>query len=292
MMVASILALSCSEDDVTPDLKDVTTPFLPAADDQSEEAQMRRQFYNEYGSFLLFNDTLQHQALGKDVNGDVHYFTELMDLNYTVGMSTTSNEKYQYTLMTDWEQKQNAVKYIKDYLLTHLTGKMMPWSWLLVDQIHRNYNGTQTSPYAATGQRAVVLACNMLPKLSDAQKEQYTAQIMNTLISKLVSDNAEAFEEFYRVCQSQYDSNFTAPKTDAENMALLNEAGFICRGKNYMNDEVNGLYPSQDLDIKAFARLVVANSVEKLQQRYADHPLVLTKCEIMRRTLKSLGYVE
>ena len=122
MMVASILALSCSEDDVTPDLKDVTTPFLPAADDQSEEAQMRRQFYNEYGSFLLFNDTLQHQALGKDVNGDVHYFTELMDLNCTVGMSTTSNEKYQYTLMTDWEQKQNAVKYIKDYLLTHLKG--------------------------------------------------------------------------------------------------------------------------------------------------------------------------
>ena len=292
MVLASILAVSCSENDVTPDLKDVTTPFLPAANDQSEEAQMRRQFYQDYGAFLLFNDTLQHEALGTDVNGDLHYFNELLDLNYTVGMSTASNEKFRFTLMTDLEQKQNAVKYIEDYLLPHLTAKMMPWSWLLVDQIHRDYIGVQTSPYAVTGQRAVVIACNVLPRLSDAQNEQYTAQVMNAIISKLAGDNADAFGEFYQVSMALYDGNFPAPKTEKENMALLNEVGFICRGKNYLNNEVNGLYPNQDLDMKAFARLVVANSEEKLQQQYADYPMVLTKCEIMRRILKSLGYVE
>lgn len=291
LILVSVIAASCSEDDVTPQLKDTTLAFLPDADDNSEEAQMRRDFYQTYGSFLLFNDTLQHEALGKDVNGDMHYFTEVLDLNYQVGMSTESNEKFQYTLLTDMERKSSAVQYIKDYLLVHLTGKLKPYSWLLVDKIKREYLDVYTSPYAATGQRGVVVACNLLPQLTDAQKVQYAAQVMNTLIAKLANDNASSFSEFLQVSMAYYDSRFTAPKTNAENTALLNEKGFICRGKTYLGEE-NGLCPSQELDIKAYARLVVANSAETLQSKYADYPLVLEKIDLMRETLKSLGYVE
>ena len=291
LMSASVMAVSCSEDDVTPHLKDTTLAFLPSADDTSEEAQLRRDFYREYGSFLLFNDTLQHEALGKDVNGDTHYFTEVLDLNYQVGMSTTSNEKFQYTLLADVEQKSNAVQYVKDYLLVHLTGKLKPYSWLLVDKIRREYLNTYTSPYAATGQRGVVVACNLLPKLTDAQKKEYAAQVMNTLIAKLANDNANSFDDFLQVGMAYYDGRFTAPSTSAENTVLLNEKGFICRGSTYLGEE-NGLYPSQELDIKAYARLVVANTAEMIATKYADYPLVLEKSELMRKTLKTLGYVE
>ncbi len=291
-IVVSMMAVSCSEDGVTPHLKDTTQAFLPAADDNSEEAQMRRDFYQTYGSFLLFNDTLQHEELGKDVNGDMHYFTEVLDLNYQVGMSTESNEKFRFTLLTDMEQKRSAVQYIKDYLLTHLTGKLKPYSWLLVDKIQRDFSGTVSSPYAATGQRAVVVACNLLPQMTDAQKVQYTAQVMNTIIAKLANDNATAFEEFLQVSKAYYDGEFTAPATNAENTALLNQVGFICRGTDDFKQEANGRYPNQEQDIKAYARLVVASTTEATTTKYADYPLVLEKCDIMRKTLKSLGYVE
>lgn len=291
-IVVSMMVVSCSEDGVTPHLKDTTQAFLPAADDNSEEAQMRRDFYQAYGSFLLFNDTLQHEELGKDVNGDMHYFTEVLDLNYQVGMSTESNEKFRFTPMTDLEQKREAVQYIKDYLLTHLTGKLKPYSWLLVDKIQRDFLGTVSSPYAATGQRAVVVACNLLPRMTDAQKVQYTTQVMNTIIAKLANDNAAAFEEFLQVSKAYYDGEFTAPATNAENTALLNQVGFISRGINDFKQEDNGLYPSQEQDIKAYARLVVASTAEAIATKYADYPLVLEKCDIMRKTLKSLGYVE
>ena len=291
-IVVSMMVVSCSEDGVTPHLKDTTQAFLPAADDNSEEAQLRRDFYQTYGSFLLFNDTLQHEELGKDVNGDMHYFTEVLDLNYQVGMSTESNEKFRFTLLTDMEQKRAAVQYIKDYLLTHLTGKLKPYSWLLVDKIQRDFSGTVSSPYAATGQRAVVVACNLLPQMTDAQKVQYTAQVMNTIIAKLANDNAAAFEEFLQVSKAYYDGEFTAPATNAENTALLNQVGFICRGTDDFKQEANGRYPSQEQDIKAYARLVVAGTVEATATKYADYPLVLEKCDIMRKTLKSLGYVE
>ena len=292
LILVSVIAASCSEDDVTPQLKDTTLAFLPAADDNSEEAQMRRDFYQTYGSFLLFNDTLQHEALGKDVNGDMRYFTEVLDLNYQVGMSNNSNEKFKFSVMKDMGAKRVAVQYVKDYLLVHLTGKLKPYSWLLVDKIQRDFIGAVSSPYAATGQRAIALACNVLPRLSDEQKEQYTAQVMTTIIAKLANDNAAAFEDFLQVSAAYYDGSFTAPTSNAENTEMLNKAGFIVRGTNQFKNEANGLYPSQEQDIKAFARLIVVNTAEALQTKYADYPLVLEKCVIMRETLKSLGYVE
>lgn len=292
LILVSVMAVSCSEDGVTPHLKDTTLAFLPTADDNSEEAQMRRDFYQTYGSFLLFNDTLQHEALGKDVNGDMHYFTEVLDLNYQVGMSTSSNEKFKLIPMTDMENKRAAVQYIKDYLLVHLTGKLKPYSWLLVDKIQRDFLGSVSSPYAATGQRAIALACNVLPRLTDDQKQQYTAQVMTTIIAKLANDNAAAFEDFVQVSAAYYDGSFTAPSSNAENTEMLNKAGFIVRGTNEFKYEANGLYPSQEQDIKSYARLIVVNTAEALQTKYADYPLVLEKCGIMRKTLKSLGYVE
>ena len=282
---------SCKEDEVTPDLKEVTTPFLPAVSDNSEEAQLRREFYAAHSSFLLFNDTLQHYETGKDINGEQHYFTETLDLTYDIGMSTYSNNKYSYTLLTDTERKREAVQYVEDYLLTHITGKLMPYSWLLVDKISREFLGAVSSPYAVTGQRAVVVACNLLPRLTDAQKVQYTRQVMNTIIAKLASDNAEAFAEFFAVSASYYDGSFTDPKTTAANTAILNEAGFICRGQSFGSD-VNGLYPSQELDLNAYARQVAATTPEAFEKKYADYPLVLKKFEIMRRILLDLGYKE
>ncbi|MBQ9666787.1 MAG: hypothetical protein IJV33_10005 [Bacteroidaceae bacterium] len=290
LLLASLL-VSCSEDAPQVDLQDVTTPFLPAADDTSEEAQMRRAFYQDYGSFLLFNDTLQHRLLGTDVNGDPHYFTEVLDLPYEIGMSTASNTHYTYTLLADTPSRRTAMQYVRDYLLPHFSGVLMPYSWLLVDQIQRENLGNISSPYAAAGQRAVVVACHLLPQLTDAQRAQFTAQVINIIIGRLVTDNAAAFTDFLAVSQAYYDGTFTAPSTTAENTALLNAAGFICRGQSYGTD-VNGLYPSPSLDLSAFARLVVANSEETLQTRYEQYPLVLKKCTLMRQILKSLGYVE
>ena len=292
LLVVSVLATTgCKDDSVTVDVKDVTTPFLPAAADNSEEAQLRREFYAEYGAFLLFNDTLQRYQTGVDVNGEPHYFTELLDLTYDVGMSTYSNSKYAYTLLTDMETKRMGVAYVREYLLPHITGKLMPYSWLLVDKITRDFIGSVSSPYAATGQRAVVVACNMLPRLTDTQKVQYTRQVMNVIIAKLASDNAEAFDAFFAVSQANYDGTFTDPKSTAANTAILNEAGFICRGQS-LGSDVNGLYPSRNLDLGAYARQVAATTPEAFEKKYADYPLVLRKFEIMRSVLLALGYKE
>ena len=288
----SALLPGCKDDSATVNVQDVTTPFLPGSADDSEEAQLRREFYSTYGSFLLFNDTLQHYETGRDVNGEMRYFTELLDLTYEVGMSSYTNSKYTFTLLTGMEEKRAAVAYLQENLLPHLTGKLRPYSWLLVDKITRDFNGNISSPYAASGQRAVAVACNVLPRLkNESQKATYTRNVMNVVINKLTTDNEQAFDEFFRVSAAYYDGTFTDPKTTAANTAILNEAGFICRGQELGRD-VNGLYPSQSLDLNAFARLVTGNTSETIATRYAQYPLVVQKAEIMRRILTDLGYKE
>lgn len=88
LAVIGMLATSCSKDDdyLDVELSDPTDNFIPKADDDSETAQLRNQFKEETGSYLLFNDTIQHYLLGKDVNGELLYFNELLDVEY----STTS----------------------------------------------------------------------------------------------------------------------------------------------------------------------------------------------------------
>lgn len=292
IILTAVLCLqSCSEKAIDVSFKDVTVPFVPAADDHSEEAEMRRTFYVEHGSYLLFNDTLQHTALGKDANGNMQYFTELLDITYEVGATSTTNNKYSFTIIPTVERKKQAVEFLEGYILTHITGKLKPFSWFLADKITRDFTGTISTPYAVAGQRAIIIATNVLPKLTNAQKVQYTRQIMNSIIGKLASDNTAAFDEFVTVSSAYYGGTFSEPSTNAENADILAKAGFVCKGQEF-NVDKNGLYPTKDLDIQAYARMIAANTRETILTKYADYPLVLKKYEMAYDILTSLGYKE
>jgi len=293
LIAALIICLfSCSEDKIEVSYKDATIPFVPASDDHSEEAEIRRTFFNNHGTYLLFSDTLQHIALGKDINGDVQYFTERLDISYEVGTTGSSYSNFSFSSIPSLERKKVAVEYLESYITPHFTGKVAPFSWFMADKITRVHTLTYavSNPYAAIGQRATAIASNLLPKLSDAQKVQYTRMVINEIIGQIAYNHSDSFSDFFSVSRSKYNGSFPSPETNAENTALLAEQGFICRGTNEWNNETNGAYPNRELDIKAYARLVAAYSLDELRTKYADYPLVIQKCEIAYETLTSLGY--
>ncbi|MCR5313739.1 MAG: hypothetical protein K6E54_08910 [Bacteroidaceae bacterium] len=293
IILSVILCLTaCSEDKIEANYKDVTVPFIPATDDNSTEAEMRRSFFAEHGSYLLFNDTLQHIELGRDVNGNMQYFTELLDITYEVGSTSTTNNKFSFSIISTDENKKIAIDYLENYILPHISGKLKPFSWFLANKITRDYIGKISTPYAVAGQRAIIIATYLLPKLSDAQKIQYTRQIMNTIIGKLATDNAAAFDAFTTISSQYYNQKFTTPESDAENADILANAGFICKGQDELKTDQNGYYPSQYLDIQAYARLITANTMDVIKTKYAEYPLILQKSEIAYNILTSLGYKE
>ncbi len=302
-MIAGAIAtlVACSDEDsldTDPKPLDMTTNFIPADNDNSEEAQMRRDFYNRNGCYLLFNDTLRHEYLGLDFNGDSTYFTELLDIAYDVGAynNNSSSERYYYQHLTNIDDKRTAIEYLEANILPHIGKAIQPFSWLLTNRITKYTVSTRatTNPYAVTGQRCIAIAVYPLWSIkTETQLASLNRQILIIIIQKIVSNNSSKFDGFYLISDRDYNNTFDAEGiTNDENTDILAQAGFIVRGKSdSWGTMMNGKYPNRTDDLNSFARQTINRTREQILTQYADYPKVLQKDSIIRATLTSLGYV-
>lgn len=285
---------ACSDETTSVNFRDPANRYLQSSTTESAVIkQLRQQFYEETGSYLIFNDTLQHRFMGTDLNGDPQWFTETVDLTYTVGTEASGVTKYRYTLLQTDAEKQGAVEFLRIYVLPHFTGKIRPYAWMLTETITHNDNFGTYNDYAASGQEVAAVACKLIPTLNDANKERYTAQVINILLGKLILNNSSAFEAFFAVCEDLYTMQFADTEiTNDENNKLLWNAGFITRGKDPQSSGVsNGFYPDKENDLTSFCRTIIANSKEKLEATYGDYPLVMQKLQLARETMEAIGYI-
>ena len=290
-MTAATLT-SCSEDPVETGFEDPTEYFKPESGATDSTSVIRNNFYDKYGSYLLFTDTLQHYYTGTNNEGEDVYFTEMLDLTYYVGQTNSSTATYGFTYLETMAQRLAAVEYMEKYILPHTKGSMKPFSWLLTYRINGTTNmGGTTSPYAVAGQRcaAVALYYIFTANRSDKQKQNLAQRILVALIGKLANNNADAFADFLSVSAKYYDTQMTTATSlsSSEEMALLNNAGFI----NSAGHLYGYYYPSQSDDLNQYATLLLQNTLEQINTKYANYPLILQKAQLMHDTMESLGYV-
>lgn len=277
---------SCGGDDeLNIGYTDPTDNFSNAAGDTDESEPLRKTFFEEQGSYLLFNDTLQHRYLGKDPNGEDRYFTELLDIGYTVGTTTAYRKYYTYTYLSNQEQKEMAVDYLKRFILNHLSENLKPFAWLLVGKMEsKNAYGYPVTAYAASGQRAIVLACSQLPSLkTDALKERLATRHLNVVLSNLANNNRNKLNEFTDYCSDLYGYTITVP-AGMTRVQYLRSRGFTGEGTSIG-------FPSREEDINMYATLVLNNSDEKIAQTYKDYPLVIERAAVYKRIMTELGYI-
>lgn len=301
LIAGAFIALSScrgeDELDTDPTVLDMTPNFIPTESDNSEEAQMRRDFYNKHKCYLLFNDTLRHEYLGLDFNGDSTFFTETLDIRYSVGSdkSNYNTLRYFYQHMQDLDQKKQAVEYLEGHILPHIGEKIRPFSWLLTNKITEvtTAPARTTSPYAVTGQRGIVVANHPLWVIkNESQMASFDRQILTVIIQKIVTNNSSQFEDFYIISDKYYNLEFDATElSDSENTEILQQAGFITRGRGSLNSYINGKYPNREDDLNSYARQTISRTREQMIEKYADYPSILTKDSIVRVRLTSLGYV-
>lgn len=289
ILAATVLSLvSCGKEDTpTLDFTDPSEFFQPKDTDSEAIAKLRQDFQKEYGSYLLFNDTLQHVFLGKDINGDDRYFTELLDIKYVVGQTNSYySTTYTYSNLKSYEKCAEATEYLKQYIMPHLSSKLAPYSWYLTNIIYGHKDtGADLRPYAISGQRAIVLSCYYLPQLKTEEKKQQLAKRhLLVVIQALASDNAPAFSDFTAISGSYYGRDFEKDGRDISIVERVREKGFI-------NSTSNAYYPKQENDINAFTSLIMSYSDEQIETKYADYPLIVQKAKMFRQDLINLGYI-
>ena len=287
---ALFMFAACAEEDVPlVGYDDPADWFSPAPGAMDETSVLRREFFNKTGSYLLFNDTVQHNLLGYNINGDPVYFTELLSIGYTVGAQNAEQTVYTYEYLQDIESQREAVKYLEENILVHMSNKIKPYSWFLANRITGKYDNQTLNPYCVAGQRSIAISCYLVKSLSGSRLQQFNTQVLQIIINRLVENHQAEFTDFYSVSSAYYSGVFTA-NSDAENTEILRSCGFLCRGKNPYNIDANGYYPDNVTDLRYFARLLVSYTPEQLEKLYGQYPKVMEKLEILRHTLEELGF--
>lgn len=286
LMTAVALGSCSSEDDPTPIYHNPADFFMPADDATDPTSQLRREFKKNTGSYLLFNDTLQVNYAGLDINGDPIYMCETIDINYSVGQSLSS-DKYTYTYITDFADQKKAVEFLEQYILCHISNQARPFSWMLSKVISgKLVSGSISKPYAVQGERCVCVALDYIfqRERTDAQKQNLAQRILSVLIQKIAADHPKQLAGFYEISQGSY--GITHDFEDSERTAKLAELGFIG-----VSASGNYYAPSMETDVTQYALATLTDTDESFEKKWGAYPKVMRKFSIIKSVLSQVGYI-
>ena len=291
--LAMTVATAChKEDELTPEEDFTISHFLPQAGDTSEEAQIRRQFYQTENSFLLFNDTIRHDLLGTGPDGKEYFKTETIDIGYSVGDNYEQSGSYSYEYLNTVAEKQAAAKFIQEELIPHLgTKDLRPFSWMAAKKVIYTAFGSDTEKTSVKGERCIAVALGDITS-ADMNKKELSSQIMQSLLGSLIESKEEELENFYAVNNSIYDTRFTNPDfTEEYAWEEVKSKGFI---KLAVNDWTGAIllvwYPTKKQDLNAFVELALGKTEAEVNSMYAGYPVIIQKYQLMKQVIESVGY--
>ncbi len=295
-LTACLTIAGCSDDDeLTPSYADQNR-FLATDSATNPVSAMRNEFYRKTGSYLLFNDTLRHEAIGTDAEGNTLYTNELLDVSYVMA-SNAQRTAFKYQYLTQISDMKDGISFLEDYILPHLGPKLRPFSWLLVSHITRytvsdNVYSYDAEPQCAVGNRATALALDVLDGADDKGMQTTAAGILADLLStKVAQQPAKALNTFTQYSAAYYNHDVAEPHYDDDaNMQDMYNAGFI-NGYYSWGFLFYGHYPTQSDDIASFVKLALTKTEQEVSTQYTNYPTIITKYQAMRQLLTDLGYV-
>lgn len=284
---------SCNkEDDLFPEPDNTISYFLPDSEDDSEEAELRRNFYQEEKTFLLYNDTLWHELLGIGTDGKSYYRTETIDISYSVGNSTSSAYTYTYDYLTTLIEKQMAVSFLKENIMLHLGEQLRPFSWLVIKKITETSLGVINTPTVVSGERCIALALGEIESLSESDRETLGKNMIMSILSGIIATKDEQMEEFYEICDDLYDMRFATDFDVDHDVEQLRTDGFIIRGTNpWTGRPMMGKYPSKTADLESYMSLVLNSTSEEVITLYGSYANIMLKYNALKKIIEDLGYI-
>ena len=191
---AMMLASCDKEDDLTPSGEREDYFSVSASDTIGDpEAALRYRFYSCNKVHLLFNDTLQHEQRGTYADGTPYWFTEVIDLPYTIE-STGSGLRFLY--LTDLEDQKKGAEFVEKYILPHVSGEMRPYSVFLVEKLEQKKESKWKIIDYYAGRRCLAVNVASILEMDDEEEiaEWSTDLFYDMIISKINSWDKEALE--------------------------------------------------------------------------------------------------
>ena len=287
---------ACSDDEDTTPSEYEQNLFSPAESDQSQTAQLRRQFKQEVGCYLLFNDTLKHEQNGTDSYGNVLWNTQLVDLTYMFIGSPMNSTKYTFVYLNDYNQQKKCTDLLKEKLAKRM-GKALPYSILLVDSIIQWTNssgaweldkGSSWSPRDpfpkyVLGTRSYAFALHGTDAFDDATYfDEILLSIVIDKVDHLSPNKLEKFRSYVVAYFDEYGNPMQKSSLGYDDYTTDNDAAHTLgfwedRGYYYFT------YGNEDRD--NYIEAVLTYSVAEVEEMMAGYPIVIERFKIMRQLI-------
>lgn len=283
VLLALQLSACSEEEDLNP--SGIKENYFEVPEDAMDpESVLRRNFYEQEKIYLLFNDTLRHEQIGTDRYGNVVYFTETVDLAYTI--TSMSDIMYRFEYIQKQDQKEVFVRFVQENIFPGFSEKLRPYSVLLVDSIdgYVKNNGTYElwkSGYdLVIGSRCTAIARNKFEKMDEEERKNLAVQLISEILTSGM--DASLFTDF-----DKYGSAYNNRKVGYKGINDVREVGFlepnVYYGVNY--------FPDKTLDRSQFVKLLIESSESDVLREYELFPQVIEKYYIMQALLNEIGYI-
>lgn len=290
-MLGFLAACSSNEELLVPSGEDVNF-FLPKEDDHSAEAALRRDFFDETGVYLFFNDTLRHDLNGTDVNGAPVYATEVLNFRYS--LTGYYNAAYAFGYYQTQEEKAAAAEMIKADFLPHLSQNLLPYSILLVNGIRENSYGSTWKDLAYKSNiYCIAIDTKDVMHLGAGERREIAQAVLTKLVEKGIKDlNWDDYQgPFYDLIPEKVVNSFMGdliPGWDRTQVEALYELGFISYYKDW-SDEFYYDTPSS-YDWEDFFKVVMNTPWEEIEAQYGAYSLLMQRLELVRQAILATGY--
>ncbi len=273
-VVGCLMLFSCQkEDELTPSGADIDY-FLPAEDDMSAEAELKREFFEENDVRLLFSDTIHVDE--KDtivINYDYNFTVNYTGLTYVV-------EK-----IADIDAQRTAADFVSEGVIKRLGLVPPPYSVLLTKDfgtVDMSWGYEILTPIATQPslKTTVINVGDILAK-EDWEKVELANSVLSQYLGEQLATNyTSELKDFFDVSAFIYDDIWNSYPTYTES-DLIN--GFI---------DIPEYGFTRKFDIKSYLFQMYTYSEEDFRAIYGSYDNIITKMETLNRILKDEFNIE
>lgn len=290
-----LLGVACQKEGNLMPSNGIENYFEIPEDATDAESVLRREFQKETGCYLLFNDTLRKELLGRDVDGFPIYSFETVDLGY--GVTASSMDKFVFRYLSTLESKKTVVNFVKESILSLMEKEVYPYSFLLVDTVFKVdfmlEEGEEVSEgwYSKklpidyySGTRCLALSVGRISEMDNEERGVFVTGIFKGMITNSLALKTSELKAFYAPGEKYYGKRGDTWEFDGY-FEDLRELGFITGYFEY--DYVE--FPTKDEDLRAYVDVLFGDEEEFLTEN-ESFPLVIQKYNIVKKVVQSLGY--
>lgn len=292
LLLSGIALTACSDED-SPTPSGVNDDFFTIpADATDPESVLRRDFYNETGVHLLFNETLCSTVIGKDKYGNDIVKDETIDFRWNYN-SYNDYLEYNGGYITDIDGQRKVAELFKKNIIPHIEGSTLsPYSVLLFNSLESR--DREWDPF----EKAYSISCwrclginteDWLNASTPEEETTATNNICKGLVNSRFNERSDSAEPWTDISY-EYSNEYLVNIFDDwdRDITRVYELGYMGYNEGVRLNRDRIIYTSDDF--KLFYDAIFDQTEEEFTAQWGEYAKIMEKYYLMKKLIEETGY--